>query len=169
MFYMLLDIFKSILLNLDLDWCSNYESIRSHQMIQYLDIASRFNAVHLNPLNIALHMVSTPLGIVGALSLLGCLTKGSTATSVLCITYILSLLRTLPVGVFLGMCSMTVICGWAAHGLDLSVKVSCFFIIVGYLLQDLSHLATSEDTFQSSYSDGGSVSAFNKLQSGICM
>jgi hypothetical protein len=35
-------------------------------------------------------------------------------------------------------------------------SIAC--IVAGYLLQDLAHLGTGEETFQSSYSDGGQVS-----------
>ena len=47
--------------------------------------------------------------------------------------------------------------------LKLNVYGSLAFIVMGYMLQDLSHWGTGEKTFQSTYSAGGSIDLQNPL------
>jgi hypothetical protein len=71
--------------------------------------------------------------------------------------YLLSLLPVVPNGDFYGtalLCGLIVL---LARQLQLGFLGSVFLIILGYFVQDLSHLGTGEKTFQSSYSAGGHV------------
>jgi ABC-type Fe3+-siderophore transport system permease subunit len=106
--------------------------------------------------NVAVHMVTTPLGLIGALALLRGFTKGSGASLVLCFLYLLTLLPLVPIGVFAGtalLCGLVAILARYVRSTTLALTL----ILLGYLLQDLSHLATNETTFQSTYSAGGQV------------
>lgn len=126
----------------------------------YRSISAGFGSCHLDPVNVALHLVTTPLGMIGAFSLLHNYTQSSSAGLALAAVYLLSLLPTVPNGVFLGTAALCGIIILLAKYLKLSLPVALVVIVCGYLVQDMAHLATGEPTFQSSYSNGGQVCSF---------
>jgi hypothetical protein len=77
-----------------------------------------------------------------------------TATAV----YLLSLLPILHIGEWIGTAVLCAAIAILTSKLKLKSMGSIACIVAGYLLQDLAHLGTGEETFQSSYSDGGQVS-----------
>jgi len=141
----------------------NYEIVKSPAMDEYLDINAKFAQFHQNPTNVLIHLVTTPLGFVGLFGLLRQISQGSTISLVICMIYMLSLVRALPVGVFIGTWISCIIIGTAAKRLQLGVKSSIAMIVVGYILQDLAHLATSEATYQSSYSNISGTSSSTQI------
>ena len=105
------------------------------------------------------------MGVIGAVKLMRSYTKGSSMAMSLLSLYIISLLPTVPIGVFLGTVFLCVLIVWAARLLDFgkSNYYAVALIVLGYALQDLSHMGTNEQTFQSTYSAGGHVSGSQML------
>lgn len=123
-----------------------------------------FGRYHENPWNVLIHFITTPIGLVGALSLVRYFTRSSSSLLALSSVYLLSLLPIVPNGTFAGtmfLCGMIV---FLARKLKLNVLWSVVFIVVGYGLQDLAHICTGEKTFQSTYSAGGAIDLNNPLQ-----
>eukprot|EP01038_Epipyxis_sp_PR26KG_P009099 gene9099-12270_t len=125
---------------------------------KYYELLSNdFGACHQNPINVLLHLFTTPLGLVGAISLLRLYTKSSSAALTIVAFYLLSLLPIVPNGVFAGTAILSGFIIYLSRQLKLNWMVSLGFIGVGYMLQDLAHLGTGEKTYQSTYSAGGSI------------
>lgn len=143
--------------NLNIEHLFQYEIVKSPAMNQYLEMSDKFQSFHQNPTNVLLHMLTTPLGFIGVFGLLRNLTNGSTMSLAICMIYLLSLVRTLPLGVFLGTFLVCLVVGVSAKSIRLNIPMSMALIVVGYVLQDLAHMATQEQTFQASYSNGGHV------------
>ena len=123
----------------------------------YLRLGNAFVQYHRDPTNVFLHFVTTPLGFVGAVSLLRHVTNSSSAAVSLVGLYLLSLLPIVPNGDFYGtllFCGAIVL---VSRQLKMGLVTSLALVVLAYLLQDLSHLGTGEATFQSTYSDGGHV------------
>lgn len=124
----------------------------------YEELSQMFTMFHRDPVNVALHFLTTPLGLIGSFSLLNSYTKSTSATLLVTSCYLLSLLPILPSGDFYGtvlLCAVIVFCSKAFR---LTFFEAIAFVVVGYVLQDLSHIATGEPTFQGTYSAGGHVS-----------
>ena len=130
----------------------------------YRTISTGFGGCHLDPVNVALHFITTPMGMVGAFSLLYSYTQSSSVAIVISVIYLLSLLPAVPNGVFVGTAALCAIIVFLAKQWRLSFGFAVFIVICGYAIQDMAHLATGEPTFQASYSDGGQV-IFVLLQS----
>lgn len=123
-----------------------------------------FTKYHTDPTNVLLHFITTPLGFLGVLSLLRVYSGSSSMGVSLCGLYLLTLLTEVPNGVYFGS---VLLCGtilYLSRKLALSTHFSVILMILGYLLQDLAHMATGEKTFQSTYSDGGQISFSNPGQ-----
>jgi uncharacterized membrane protein YGL010W len=124
----------------------------------YRTVSQSFGAYHLDPVNVLLHCVTTPIGLIGVFSLMHSYTKSSSMALSLCSVYLLSLLPAVPNGVFAGtvvLCGLIIFC---ARQMKPGFWMSILIIVSAYLIQDLAHLATGEETFQSTYSAGGQVS-----------
>ena len=134
---------------------TNYQHI-SYEA-HFLDLSKRFNIFHQNDLNIFIHFLTTPLGVLGFISLIRILTNSSTIGVAISLFYIMTLLPTVSSGVLFGTALMTFIIVISSRKLQLGLWKSLSCIVLGYLLQDLSHFLTGESTFQSTYSDGGHV------------
>lgn len=129
----------------------------------YEQLSGEFQACHENPTNVLLHLVTTPIGVVGALSLLHSYTKGSSAAMTLMSLYVLSLLPIVPNGVFAGTVLLCGVIVWLARQSKLSFVAAISLIVIGFVLQDLAHMGTGEITFQSTYSDGGNIDLGNPI------
>ena len=134
-------------------------SYAANDLAEFTSLDHKFFNFHQSPTNILLHGLTTPLGIFGALGLVKYLTRSTTATSVLCLTYLLNLVASVPLGVFLGTFVTLSICLFGAYKLRLGLFPSLVLIALAYVLQDLAHMMTGELTLQSSYSAGGHVSS----------
>lgn len=122
------------------------------------DISYEFSKFHTDPANILLHLFTTPLGVLGVLSLIRTASGSSSMGVSLLLLYLFSLLREVSNGVFIGSCILSAVLLYVSRVLRLGMKESVALIVFGYALQDLAHLATGEKTFQSVYSNGGHVS-----------
>ena len=124
-------------------------------MGQFAEIAEKFRAYHTNSLNVALHMVTTPMGIVAALiALRQNLAETEYAYEALVGAYVVSLLFTLKnVGLWFAtaawMGGLVVVADQLAPAFDAYATLK--LLAAGYVGQELAHLITNEKTFQSSY------------------
>ena len=125
---------------------------------EFIALSSKFSAYHKDPINIALHFITTPLGFFGFLSLIMSVMQSTSAAAVLSLVFIVSLMASVPVGAFVGTLLLTVLCLLAARQAKLRPVASLLVIAAAYVLQDLAHVITGEKTYQSSYSAGGQVS-----------
>jgi hypothetical protein len=133
----------------------------------YEKLSVEFSVCHQDPINVILHLLTTPIGIVGALSLLRSYTKGSSTAMTIMSIYVLSLLPIVPNGVFVGTVILCAIIVQLSRTCTLTLMSAGALIVLGYVLQDLAHMGTGEVTFQSTYSDGGHIdfgSPFNWLE-----
>ena len=133
-------------------------SYQNNDLAEFTSLGRKFDSYHTTSTNILLHCLTTPLGIFGFLSLIKYITKSTTATSVLCLTYLLNLVASVPLGVFLGTFLTLFICLYGTYKLKIGLFPSLILISLAYILQDLAHMLTGELTLQSSYSAGGHVS-----------
>jgi len=127
------------------------------------DLSRRFGAYHKDSTNILLHLITTPIGVVGAFGFLMWTTKSTTPTLMLSTAYLLSLAPTLTLGVFIGTAAIVLGTLLLARKLRACLSDSfglvVFFIAIvfAYLLQDFAHVICGEATFQSTYSRGGQI------------
>jgi uncharacterized membrane protein YGL010W len=124
----------------------------------YEELSSTFSNYHSDPVNVALHFLTTPLGMIGLFSLLRSYTKSSSITIAVTFFYLLSLLPILPSGDFYGTALLCFVIVFCSRVFRLKFVHAVILVALGYVLQDLSHVATGESTFQSTYSNGGHVS-----------
>lgn len=133
----------------------NFDAAKYYDKLSY-----EFGLYHKDPINVALHFLTTPLGLIGAFSLLRSYTKSSSTTLLITFFYLLSLLPVLPTGDFYGTALLCMIIVMCSRVFRLTFWHAAIFVAVGYVLQDLAHIATGEKTFQSTYSAGGHVRIF---------
>src|SRR5262245_56992940 len=113
------------------------------------ELSSEFRACHREALNIALHLVTTPLGLLCLLSLLW---RASPAVTVAVVAaYIVSLMLVLPSRLWAVTSLSFALLVFMAWGFELGLLESLVGLAVSYLGQDLAHRLTSESTFQSRY------------------
>lgn len=115
--------------------------------------AADFRKYHADPVNVSLHLLTTPLGIFGALSLVNSLTKHHLLSDLAVLVYVISLIHQLPVAIFLPTVCIMYMLRWFAATFysSESVLYALMFLFVGYFGQDLAHIITHEPTFQGSY------------------
>lgn len=129
----------------------------------YRHVSGEFEQFHKDPINVALHLITTPLGLVGVFALLHRFTKSSSVAMSLAAVYLLSLAPAVPNGVFAGTALLCAVIVLLARKVRLGTKSSLVLIAAGYLLQDLAHMGTGEETYQSTYSAGGHIDLRNPL------
>lgn len=117
-------------------------------------ISSEFLAYHQHPLNIALHLITTPVALFAATAILGHL-AGAQAVWTAAVAWVLALALTVPTPFWLATAAML---GVIAHMAVAAASVDSFSVprMVGlfgaaYFGQDVSHWVTCEPTFQESY------------------
>mmetsp|Transcript_9516 Transcript_9516/g.15790 ORF Transcript_9516/g.15790 Transcript_9516/m.15790 type:complete len:732 (+) Transcript_9516:165-2360(+) len=130
----------------------------------YRTVSNDFQEFHLDPVNVIMHFVTTPLGLIGVFSIMRSYTTSSSMAMFLLSMYLVSLLPALPNGVFVGTALLCGLIVFTARQAKLSFLTSVFMIVIGYMMQDMAHLATGEKTYQSTYSDGGQIDLANPLQ-----
>ena len=129
---------------------------------KWYHISSSFSKYHKNESNVLLHLLTTPIGLIGALSLVRVATNSSSFIACLTMFYLLCLLAESEItnGVYAGTVFFSMIIVLACKKLNLNITKSIIFILLGYIIQDLSHYAFQEPTYQSGYSNGGHVSIY---------
>lgn len=115
----------------------------------WVEHCRQFLRFHRRPVNNMLHLLTTPLGLFGAMSLIQ--SARLSAAVGLSVLYVVSLLWMVP----LGVCAVTagVLAGLlaASVGISLSWPVAIAMVVLGYLGQDLAHGFAGEKTLQGSY------------------
>jgi len=111
---------------------------------------SDFRTYHKEPVNVALHGVTTPLILVGVFGIAHAIGHDFLAV---CVTagYLVSLSMHLPLLTGILTVCLTTLCHLLAVYLDLSVWACLSLSIVNYFGQDLAHWTCGEPTFESTY------------------
>ena len=109
-----------------------------------------FHATHTQPLNVGLHLITTPMGLLGALgltqALLGVQTMLTIAAAYTLITAVFVPLRT----TLLTTLSMAVLVA-AAFVWQPGWIAALVVLVIGWVAQELAHVFTGEQTLQSTY------------------
>lgn len=129
-----------------------------HMPGNFETLSGEFIKYHQDPTNVLLHLITTPLGFIGALSIFRKVFNSSSPAVTLCGVYLLSLLPEVSNGILAGTTLLCIFVILASRYLKLNFFVALAFVIAGYFLQDIAHTMTGEKTFQSTYSAGGQVS-----------
>ncbi len=112
-------------------------------------LLDEFEACHQKGLNATLHMVTTPLGLLGLLSLVAAAHPGiALVTAGL---YAASLFGRVPTRLWFASTAIVLGLAAAAIALPLPWTWAVALIVAGYALQELAHVVTGERTFQSTY------------------
>jgi len=128
----------------------------------FTKLTSAFSQCHANPLNLWLHLVTTPFGLVGLFGLVLAWTGSLSVLSACIALYLFGLLSFVSVGEFLGTLAVCGMCLLLAKVAKFSIHTSIFVIVLSYLFQDAAHWVSGEDTFQSKYSgDNGHIDLLN--------
>ncbi len=116
------------------------------------NLSNNFNKYHRDNVNVFIHLITTPLSILEITSIINKITGHTIIAKILCIFYCISLIyKDLPFNV---ICITSYI---LANIIIFSQKIKMKYLyniiifIIGYLIQDLSHYITGEQTYQSSY------------------
>lgn len=112
-------------------------------------MSSEFRTCHREALNAALHLVTTPLGLLCFLSLLWRVSPALTVALVA--TYLVSLLVVLPRRLWAVTALVVAPLLYVSWALEFGLLESLAGLAVCYLGQDLAHHLTGEPTFQSRY------------------
>jgi uncharacterized membrane protein YGL010W len=117
---------------------SNTTAYQDNDLAEFTALAGKFGQYHQDPTNVILHMLTTPFGIFGFLGLFMYVTQSTTATGVLCLTYVLQLVATVPTGVFCGTVAILALCLFFAYRNQLGLISSLLVIALAYAAQDLA-------------------------------
>ncbi|TVP97257.1 MAG: hypothetical protein EA381_15480 [Planctomycetaceae bacterium] len=120
-----------------------------NRVLRWRQFCRDFLKCHRRPFNVALHTITTPIGVFGLISMIRLLSPDFAVAMV--VAYVVVLLAMVPKAVWLASTAVMVALltaalilspGWLAAG-------SC--VAFGYFGQDLAHLITGERTLQSTY------------------
>jgi len=125
----------------------SWNSTIKEESFSYHKLSGEFDKYHGNESNVLLHLITTPLGLLGLISLIRNYASSSSLSIALCTMYLVALLD-IPFGDFIGTTLFCMALVQSARYCNFGVKVSIGLIVLGYCLQDLSHLATNERTLQ---------------------
>ena len=124
------------------------------------DIAPAFQSLHKDPINVGIHMLTTPLGMIGAMSLIRSYSNSSTTNAFIFFCYLVSLLPALTTGVYICTAMTCFVIFYLTKMLKLSTPVSVAMIAISYALQDLVHAGKTNYSF---YMDGGNFKTASTL------
>jgi hypothetical protein len=119
---------------------------------RYQELSNGFRGCHRAPLNVALHLVTTPLGVLCFLALLWRISPALAAA--IAAAYIVSLFVLLRLRTSACTAAIVAALFYMASRLDLGVigvVAASIGMAVSYFGQDFSHTLTGEPTFQSRY------------------
>lgn len=117
--------------------------------IRFQELSGEFRACHREPLNVALHLVTTPLGLLCFLALLW---RVSPAVAVAAVAaYLVSLFAALPRRLWTLTAIVVAALLYVSSRLEPGLIAALGGLAVCYLGQDLAHHLASEPTFQSRY------------------
>ena len=119
----------------------------AHSMWKQLE--RDFLSFHQKPLNVVLHLLTTPLGLLGTFSLLASLHPRLGMLGALAVT--LSFFGRVPLRLALASGALLLGLAQLATLLTMDTMQALALIVAGYGLQELAHRVSGEQTFQSSY------------------
>ena len=95
----------------------------------YTDLSLKFANYHENPWNILFHLITTPMGFIGVMSLIRVATNSSTLGMALASFYILTLIQTVPLTVLIGTAALCFVIMMTSRYLQvISTSSYCQFI-----------------------------------------
>ena len=112
-------------------------------------LCKEFLRCHRRPINMMLHLVTTPLGLFGLLALLH--VANTLAPAVFILAYTAVLICLIPAKVWLATSAVLAALLWAVYFLAPGWGVASACLLLGYLGQDLAHWFAHERTLQSTY------------------
>ena len=115
----------------------------------FSDLAKEFRKHHSNSLNVALHLMTTPVGWGATLKLLS---MTGVSVEFVIIVYVLVISATSPLHISILTILLHAAMYFSMLVIDTSFTFTIGVVVVSYCLQDVSHLITGEATFQSTYS-----------------
>jgi hypothetical protein len=113
----------------------------------FSELCRKFRPFHKNSLNVLLHLLTTPAGVLAIFLMVNNqpITMGASAL------YLLSLFFLVPTRVWLRTSLVIGLINLAASWMQLTLFPSLMLLAVSYFGQDLAHFVTNEPTFQGSY------------------
>lgn len=121
---------------------------------QFLELCNKFRAYHNTKINVDLHLITTPLAVWASISAITKLLKGNYSYSIgAMVSYLILLSIEISVGIFIptAICVTVITILSIVFGHKLSWKTLIIAFCLGYFGQDLAHMYSGEETFQSSY------------------
>ena len=123
--------------------------------MEFKDLSRDFRKYHSNSLNVALHLLTTPLALLSLLRIVA-FGLGAAWVSAICALYCMALVPRLPGPMWVANTVCMATLSWAAINLvQWAPLTSTLMLAVGYFGQDLAHWMTGEATFQSTYIQKG--------------
>lgn len=119
------------------------------QASRWSRLCQDFLRCHRRPLNVLLHLVTTPLGLFGVIGLVHSVSVWGCCA--LTLAYSAFLMLAVPARVWIVTSAVLTALLWAVHFFSPSWQAAAACVIVGYFGQDLSHWFASERTLQSTY------------------
>ncbi len=116
---------------------------------RWKQLRTEFLECHQKPLNVALHLLTTPLGIFSALALLHSCSPFLTVLVVM--VYLAWLAVSIPLGLTLMSAAALGALLVGVHTIELATQFGFGLMVAAYLLQELAHKLTGEKTLQSGY------------------
>ena len=128
-------------------------------IVEFLELCDKFRAYHSDPVNLALHTITTPLAVAVVMSAMSkaSRTLGPKGVWVAAINaaYLLNMAMSMPPVIFGITAAVMLLLVWVSErATSLPWRAHALLFCVGYFGQDVSHWATGESTFQSSYQSG---------------
>lgn len=126
--------------------------------MEFQRICKEFRPYHKNALNMALHLITTPMGIISACSLLRIyldyqlqLPRSVQLSQLAVAFYCWTLFIKMPVRLWIVNTICMAFCSYISTVYDPNPYIALGLMAGAYLGQDLAHWLTGESTFQSSY------------------
>lgn len=118
----------------------------------FLVLGDKFRQYHSDPVNLGLHLLTTPLAVLAVFAALNKIVGFSNLTFGVTFMYLTIMSSCLSPSVFAATAvCCCVICVGSASFARLGYAAIAAAFCVGYFGQDLSHFVTGEQTFQSTY------------------
>mmetsp|Transcript_23062 Transcript_23062/g.37046 ORF Transcript_23062/g.37046 Transcript_23062/m.37046 type:complete len:592 (+) Transcript_23062:52-1827(+) len=124
-------------------------SAKSSNMGTYEALEAKFRKCHTYSVNIGLHVITTPLGILGFLCLLNIWSFYISVA--LTVVYIASLYTILPSKTFAKTSVASILILALSYFMGWGIMGSCVAMAASFIFQELAHIITGEVTYQSQY------------------
>ena len=127
--------------------------------MDFFELSDKFRVFHSHPVNILLHIITTPLSIAVVMSSISKASKTLDPKGIGVISissaYLLNMVTSIPPVIFGISAAVLILLIWVSKRItSLSWRAHAIIFCVGYFGQEVSHWVTDENTFQSSYQSG---------------